>query len=272
MIALVALLEIAGVAWRRQDLRAAAGWILALSAVAAFAAAFDGWLLAWSGGYRGRDVTRHMWGGVWLAGACAAALWTRPGLSGSRRPGVLYPVVLAAAVGLMLWTGHGGGSLSHGDDFLTAKMPARLRSLFGLPPPAMPPPVVTEGRTAPPVPGGPAAAPKAGTHAGLATLDPANPGYYRVHVEPLFIRSCVSCHKPQKHKGGLRMDSYAQLMRGGDNGAEILPGDPKGSELIRRLVLPPTDDDSMPSDGEKPLTPEEIQMISRWIAAGAKSG
>jgi hypothetical protein len=44
------------------------------------------------------------------------------------------------------------------------------------------------------------------------------------------------------------------------------------SDLIRRLRLPPPDDDSMPSDGDKPLTPEEIQTIERWIAAGAKSG
>jgi hypothetical protein len=162
----------------------------------------------------------------------------------------------------MFWTGHGGGSLSHGDDFLTAKMPARLRALFGVPaPPTLP-------STPPPLPAptGSAAAPaKPGIHAGLATLDPANPGFYRLHIEPLFVRSCVSCHKQVKHKGAL-------LMRGGENGAEIVPGDPKGSELMRRLTLPPTDDDSMPSDGERPLTPEEIQMISRWIAAGAKSG
>jgi hypothetical protein len=42
--------------------------------------------------------------------------------------------------------------------------------------------------------------------------------------------------------------------------------------MIRRLLLPPSDDDSMPSDGDKPLTPEEIQTIERWIQAGAKSG
>src|SRR5579863_10543863 len=145
MLALVALMEVAGCVWRRRDIRTAAGWILALCAVAAFAAAFDGWLLAWSGGYRGRDVTRHMWGGVWLAGACAAALWARHGLSGSRRPAALYPLLLAAAIGLVVWTAHGGGSLSHGDDFLTARMPARLRALLGLqPPPARPaPPVPT---------------------------------------------------------------------------------------------------------------------------------
>jgi len=42
--------------------------------------------------------------------------------------------------------------------------------------------------------------------------------------------------------------------------------------MIRRLGLPQGDDDSMPSDGEKPFTPEETQMLERWIAAGAKGG
>ncbi len=68
------------------------------------------------------------------------------------------------------------------------------------------------------------------------------------------------------------MDSYDQLMRGGDDGAAVIPGNPKGSELLRRVLLPPSDDDSMPSDGEKPLTPEEIRTLERWILAGAKSG
>jgi hypothetical protein len=68
------------------------------------------------------------------------------------------------------------------------------------------------------------------------------------------------------------MDTYAHLMRGGDDGAVVAPGNPKESDILRRLRLPASDDDSMPSDGDKPLTPEEIQMIERWIGAGAKSG
>jgi uncharacterized membrane protein len=269
LIVLVAVMEAVGLGWRRPDLRAAAGWILAVAAVAAFAAAFDGWLLAWSGGYRGRDVTRHMWGGVWLAAVCAAALWARPGPGAGRGFSAAYALLLAGAVGLMVWTGHGGGAISHGDDFLTAKMPARLRAWLGVPEPTRQAPAPEATRPAPTLPATP---PKAGGHLGLATADPSNPAFYRLHIEPLFVRSCVSCHRPDKHKGGLRLDSYPQLMRGGEDGAAVVPGDPKGSDLIRRLKLPPSDDDSMPSDGEKPMATEETQMIERWIAAGAKSG
>jgi hypothetical protein len=68
------------------------------------------------------------------------------------------------------------------------------------------------------------------------------------------------------------MDTYAELMRGGEDGPVVVPGKPGSSDIIRRLKLPPTDDDSMPSDGDKPLTPEEILMVEHWIDAGAKSG
>lgn len=261
LLALVPLLEIAGLSPRRSHLKAAAGWILVAAAAAAFAAAFDGWLLAWSGGYRGRDVTRHMWGGVWLAGACLVAARARTG-TGGRVPGA-YPLLLALAVGLMVWTGHGGGAISHGDGFLTDRMPARLRAWLGLPA------LVQAAAHAEPAAAsaGPGAA-----RGGPGSTAPANPAFYRLHIAPLFDRSCASCHRPGKHKGGLRLDSYDQLMRGGDDGPVVVPGNPKASDILRRLRLPPGDDDSMPSDGDKPLTPEEIQMLDRWIAAGAGSG
>ncbi len=267
LIALVPLMEIAGLRPRWAHLRSAAGWILAIAVVASFAAAFDGWLLAWSGGYRGRDVTRHMWGGVWLAAACALSCWARSAAARGAGVRVAYPVLLAFAVGLMMWTGHGGGAISHGDGFLTDRMPARLRAWFGLA--ALAPRAAPFAAAAPSTP--PPAA-QSTAKAGAGSAEPSNPAFYRLHIAPLFTRSCISCHRPEKHKGGLRMDSYEQLMRGGDDGPAVVPGDPKSSEILRRLRLPPSDDDSMPSDGDKPLANEEIQMLERWIAAGAKNG
>jgi len=258
LLVLVPAMELAGLRREWAHLRSAAGWILAIAAAATFAAAFDGWLLAWSGGYRGRDVTRHLWGGVMLAAVCAAALRARSG-DGAAGPRVAYPLLLAATLGLMVWTADGGGAIIHGDGYLTAKMPQRLRVWLGLPAGA-----AKAEETAPSIP--------RVVHAGPGSADPSNQAFYPVHIAPLFARSCVSCHKPEKHKGGLRLDSYEQLMRGGEDGKVVVPGSPKSSDMLRRLRLPPSDDDSMPSDGEKPFTTEEIQMLERWIAAGAKSG
>ena len=60
-------------------------------------------------------------------------------------------------------------------------------------------------------------------------------------------------------------------MHGGENGAEVVPWDPAGSELVRRITLPVDDDDHMPSNGKNPLTTDEIALIERWIAAGASN-
>jgi uncharacterized membrane protein len=263
LLGLVVLLELTALRPRWSYLRPAARWILALTAAAAFLAAFDGWLLAWGGGLRGRDVTQHMWAGVMLVGVCAAAVWARPYPGRARVFGAAYPVLLALSLGLMFWAGHDGGKISHGDAFLTEKMPERLRGWLGVPAEAAAPTATAAA---------PGNAARANLRGGPGSVDPANAAFYRLHVAPLFERSCVTCHRPEKHKGGLRMDTFAQLMRGGDDGPVIVPGKPKASEIVRRLQLPPSDDDSMPSDGDKPLTAEEIQMISQWIAAGAKSG
>jgi hypothetical protein len=255
LIILVPVFDLMGRRPQWAYFRQAAGPVLSVAAFLTFVTALDGWLLAWSGGYRGHDVTNHMWAGALLTGACAAASLARCGALPSRA----YPVLIAAALGLVVWTGHTGGSIAHGDDFLTQKLPKGMRDWLGVP-----------GET----PKAAASAPAAtkAVRAGPGSADPGNPAFYSVHVAPLLARSCVSCHKPEKHKGGLLMDTYEHLMHGGEDGPVVVPGNAKTSELLRRVRLPASDDDSMPSDGDKPLAPEEIQMIERWIAAGAKSG
>jgi hypothetical protein len=255
LLLLVPIFDVIGARPQRAHFRAAAGPLLSLAAFLTFLTALDGWLLAWSGGYRGHDVTLHMWSGAWLAGICGAASLARCGAL----PREAYPTLLTAAVALMIWTGHTGGSITHGDGFLTEKLPPRLRDWLGM--------AAEAPKASPGSPGIPKA-----VHAGPGSAEPANPAFYAVHVAPLLARSCVSCHKPEKHKGGLLMDTYEHLMHGGEDGAVVVPGNPKASEILRRVRLPASDDDSMPSDGDKPLAPEEIQMIERWIAAGAKSG
>jgi uncharacterized membrane protein len=255
LLLLVPAFELLGRRERWAHLRDSAGLLLSVAAFLTFVTALDGWLLGWSGGYRGHGVTNHMWAGALLTGACCLASLARCGAL----PRVAYPTLLTAALALMIWTAHTGGTLTHGEGFLTEKLPPKMREWLGMP------------AAAPKAPEA-AAGPLKAVRAGPGSADPANPAFYAVHVAPLLSRSCLSCHKPEKHKGGLLMDSYEHLMHGGEDGPVVLPGNPKASELLRRVRLPASDDDSMPSDGDKPLAPEEIQMIDRWIAAGAKSG
>jgi uncharacterized membrane protein len=255
LLVFVPAMEILGRRPTLSYLRQAAGNLLSVAALLSYLTALDGWLLAWSGGYRGHDVTIHMWAGLSFAAACGLAARARC----TDMPRFAYPVMLAVAFGLMVWAGHFGGSISHGDGYMTDKMPGRVRVLLG-----MPAIVVKESAS------DTALVATVPIKAGPGSTDPANPAYYAVHIAPLFARSCNSCHKPEKHKGGLRTDSYAQLMRGGSDGPAVIPGNTKDSEILRRVKLPPSDDDSMPSDGDKPFTAEEIQMLEHWIASGAK--
>ncbi len=74
-------------------------------------------------------------------------------------------------------------------------------------------------------------------------------------VLPVFENSCVSCHGPEKSKGDLRVDSFAALSKGGENGPVVVPGKPADSKLMKRLLLPLEDEEHMPPEGKPQLTP-----------------
>jgi mono/diheme cytochrome c family protein len=217
----------------------AAGVILGLATVGAFAATGVGWLLAWSGGYQGETVARHLWGGIALCAVCFALVWLRLAhtADGSGIAGRIYPVLLFASLGLVSWTSHQGSVITHGEDFLTKHVPGGLRRLLGVPPePERNPPAAT---------------------------------FYSQKVAPLMEKNCVSCHQASKHKAGLRLDTYTLTMTGGDGGPPVVAGSPEKSELYRRITLDPGHEEFMPTDGKPPLTPAEIKLVAEWISAGA---
>lgn len=104
---------------------------------------------------------------------------------------------------------------------------------------------------------------------GVGLVRAAEPTFFATRVEPLLDRHCVACHGPEKQKAKLRVDSFALLMRGGDAGEVVKPGDLKQSELFRRITLPHDHEEFMPSDGKPPLSPDEVKVLELWIAAGA---
>jgi mono/diheme cytochrome c family protein len=88
-------------------------------------------------------------------------------------------------------------------------------------------------------------------------------------VQPIFENKCLECHNPNKIKGKLLLDTAAALLKGGDTGPGLVAGKPDESEIIKRIVLPKDHDDIMPPKGG-PLAANEIDVLKRWIAAGAQ--
>ena len=87
-------------------------------------------------------------------------------------------------------------------------------------------------------------------------------------ILPMFESRCFSCHGAEQQKSGLRLDSRDAAFAGGDSGVVIVPQDPDASELLRRISgVEPAD--TMPPKGD-PLTPEEVELVRAWIAAGAE--
>lgn len=89
------------------------------------------------------------------------------------------------------------------------------------------------------------------------------PGWEEVGA--IFAARCINCHSALGAAKGLRLDSYVAVLAGSADGAVVLPGDPAGSELIRRLRGESTP--RMPFLST-PLPQGEIDLIVRWIEAG----
>lgn len=82
-------------------------------------------------------------------------------------------------------------------------------------------------------------------------------------VAPIFLAKCVDCHNAQEPGGGLRMDSYAALERGGNAGPNVL------AQLIVERLTTQNPQQRMPKGGD-PLPMEEVRKIADWLSAGAK--
>jgi hypothetical protein len=90
--------------------------------------------------------------------------------------------------------------------------------------------------------------------------------FFERQVRPLLAEHCYSCHSvdSKKLQAGLMVDSRAALVRGGDSGRAIVPGDVDGSLLIEAVRY---ESYEMPPKGK--LSPNEIEVLERWVEMGA---
>src|SRR2546423_15424998 len=87
-------------------------------------------------------------------------------------------------------------------------------------------------------------------------------------VFPIFESNCLGCHSKTAKMGGLKLDSYAAVMKGGAKGVEIVPGKSDQSRLYLMVAHKTTP--AMPLSG-KALAGGEIDIIRNWIDSRARS-
>ena len=85
---------------------------------------------------------------------------------------------------------------------------------------------------------------------------------WSTHIQPLLADNCFKCHGNIETKSGLSLMTPAEVLKGGDDGPAVVPGQPEKSHVYR--YVQPDSDPHMPPKG-KQLAPEEIALIKRWI-------
>lgn len=101
-----------------------------------------------------------------------------------------------------------------------------------------------------------------------AGVDPASAEFYTTNVEPILKANCYRCHGGgQNHRGGLKMDTRANLMHGGKDGAVLTPGHPEQSRLITLIRHEGPAADPMPPKSK--ISDADIATITAWVKAGA---
>jgi len=100
-----------------------------------------------------------------------------------------------------------------------------------------------------------------------AAIAPEQKEFFENKIRPILANSCLECHSAEKGKvkGGLNMDSRETVLKGGESGPAMQPGNAAKSLLIKAVTW--EDDLQMPP--KKKLTPEEIASLKEWITMGA---
>jgi uncharacterized membrane protein len=203
--------------------------ILLIGAFTALFSCVTGYLLSQSGEYDGDTVGWHQWMGISLMLISFLYAWIKIQLENENYSKVISVIALI----LLTITGHLGGSLTHGEDYLTEGLFSKSASTD------------------------------------FSKVDIEKAKFYSDLVQPILESKCYSCHNASKQKGKLRLDGAEHILKGGKNGIVLVANKVDESEIIDRLLLPLDEEDHMPPKEKKQLSSVEIEILKNWIASGA---
>src|SRR5579864_222816 len=90
--------------------------------------------------------------------------------------------------------------------------------------------------------------------------------FFESKIRPVLAVTCFRCHGGKKTNNGLRVDTREALLKGGDSGPAVVPGDPENSLLVQAIGY--ADEDlQMPPD--KRLSDSTVADFAQWVQRGA---
>ncbi|HEU5145821.1 MAG TPA: DUF1549 domain-containing protein, partial [Chryseosolibacter sp.] len=249
LLVVVLFLEVFSLRGKRNDLRPAINVLLVLGALSAVLSVVFGWLLKVQDDYSGQLLNIHQWVGIATMVLSIITAYLHNLIWSKKRADLVkaYQSVLLIAVFGVAVAGHYGATLTHGEDFLTEVIPWQNEAIEGNP-------NFDINQFA--------------SYTDVKALSGQQVVDLNLEVRAIFAHNCYKCHSSAKVKGELRLDEKKYVMRGGESGDVLSIGHPEESEMMRRLLLPRDDDESMPPKG-KSLTSDEIATIKLWIKLGA---
>ena len=226
--------------YSKVDLQLPISFAFLVGSISAVLACIAGWILSNSGEYDALLVQKHQWTGISTAVIGLLVYFLKQ-----------YRKLLAVILTLLIViTGHYGGTLTHGENYLfnsnensntsqvdTIKVEAKKITQ-----------TISNG-------------------ADSLTIETHN--VYKEQIAPLLKLRCYNCHAALKQKNGLRLDGEMFIKKGGKNGKIFVAGNTFKSPLYTSLVLPIDDEKHMPPKGKHQLNQNEILIIERWIKSGA---
>ncbi len=230
VLLLAALFQFLSQKEKYQSLTSAVGISLFIGMLSAIASCISGYLLSGTGDYDEAMIFNHQWSGIALAVISIFAWYLN-------WKGRQITWINALMVLLIVLTGHFGGSITHGSDYLTRAFSADGSGQ------------AEEKRK--PIPN---------VQQALA---------YQDVIKPILTSKCYKCHGPNKQKGKLRLDMPDFILKGGKGGKAIIAGNTDESELIKRILLSKESDDHMPPIEQPQLTKTELDLIHWWVSSGA---
>ena len=226
-------------AWRKKSdqFHSAIGIILWVGTITAALAVGLGFILINQDEYTGNTITIHQWSGIVTAILSGLTLYAFISKETKSYRLLLFLTVLGVS-----FAGHYGAMLTHGEDYLDLTKKEKTQKI------ALNPSLHVEKLQ--------------------GKIDPNQKQDLGIEARNIIENHCYDCHSIKKSKGKLRLDALEYILKGGEEGPALVVGHPEKSEMIRRIKLPASDDDAMPTKGKR-LTKKEIEILEVWVKQGA---